>query len=65
MFEVKFFNKIYVSILIYKIRTKTVVNQTIAIGNTCLVLKIIKISCNNGIKAKPKIINVITHLEIG
>ena len=25
-------------------------------------LKIIKISCNNGIKVKPKIINVMTHL---
>ena len=52
-------------ILIYKVRTKTVVNQPIETGNSCPVLKIIKISCNNGIKVKPKIINVITHLEIG
>ena len=48
-----------------KNQTNTVVDLTIEIGNSFLVLKIIKISCNNGIKAKPKIINVITHLEIG
>ena len=48
--------------LIYKMQTKTVVNQSIETGNSCLVLKIIKISCKNGIKVKPKIINVIAHL---
>ena len=43
-------------------QTKTIVNQSIETGNSCLVLKIIKISCNNGIKVKLKVINVIAHL---
>ena len=49
--------------LIYKNRTKIVVDLSIEIGNSCPVLKIIKISCKNGIKVEPKIINVIVHLE--
>ena len=46
-----------------KIQTKTVVDLSIEIGNSCPVLKIVKIIYKNGIKVKPKVINVIAHLE--
>ena len=56
-------NKIYINVNFKKNRTKAVVDLSIEIGNSCPVLKIVKISCENGIKIKPKVINVIAHLE--
>ena len=49
--------------LIYKNWTKIVVDLTIETGDSCSVLEIVKISCQNGIKVKSKAINVFTHLE--
>ena len=49
--------------VIYKIWTKAVINQPVKARNSYLVLGIIKISCVNRIKAKPKVINVMAHLE--
>ena len=49
--------------LIYKNRTKIVVDLSIEIGDFCPVLKIVKISCKNGIKVKPKAIKVVAHLK--
>ena len=49
--------------LIYKNRTKIVVDLSIETGDSCPVLKIVKISCKNGIKVKLKAINVFAHLE--
>ena len=50
---------------IYKNSTKLTVDLSTKTGDSCPVLKIVKMNCKNGIKAKPKLINVITHLEIG
>ena len=49
--------------LIYKNWTKIIVDLSIETGDSCPVLKIGKISCKNGIKVKPKAINVFAHLE--
>ena len=49
--------------LIYKNWTKIVDDRSIETGDSYPVLKIIKISCHNGIKVKSKAINVLAHLE--
>ena len=48
---------------IYKSWTKIVVDLSIGTGDSCPVLEIVKISCQNGIKVKSKAINVFAHLE--
>ena len=49
--------------LIYKNWTNIVVDLSIETGDSCPVLEIVKISCQNGIKVKSKAINVFAHLE--
>ena len=48
--------------LIYKNWTKIVVDLSVETGDSCPVLEIVKISCQNEIKIKSKAINVFTHL---
>ena len=64
MVKVKVSNKIYINVNLQN-WTKIVIDLPMETRDSCPVLKIVKISCKNGIKAKPKLINVITHLEIG
>ena len=49
--------------LIYKNQTKIVVDLSVETGDSCPVLEIVKIRCQNEIKIKSKEINVFTHLE--